>query len=75
MQFNITEKVTSNLVDLAAICGITLVKLPLILQATVAVGVGVTLIIKNFYDILKKKEELKQAKRDNEQSTRIIKKI
>ena len=75
MQFNITEKVTSNLVDLAAICGITLVKLPLILQATVAVGVGVTLIIKNFYDILKKKEELKKAKRDNEQSTRIIKKI
>jgi hypothetical protein len=75
MQFNITEKVTSNLVDLAAICGITLVKLPAILQATVAVGVGVTLIIKNFYDILKKKEELKLTKLENEKNLAHTKKV
>lgn len=75
MQFNITEKVTSNLVDLMAIWGITWVTLPNFLQALVAVGVGTTLIIKNTYDILKKREELKKARLENEKSNRIITEI
>ena len=73
--FHISEKVTSNLVDLAAICGITLVKLPVIIQALVAGLVGGTLVVKNVYDILNKREELKKAKHENEKNSRIITKI
>lgn len=78
MSLPISERVTSNLVDVAAICGITLVKLPTIVHALVALGVGLTLIVKNVFDILKKKEEYRHQKMINdkhEEDSRIITKI
>lgn len=71
--FSISEKVTSNLVDITAICGITLVKLPVIIQAIVAALVGGTLVIKNVYDILNKREDLRKKQIENEKDSRIIK--
>lgn len=73
--FHVSERVTSNLVDIAAICGITLVKLPVLVQAVVAALVGGTLVVKNVYDILNKREDLRKKQKENEEDSRIIKEI
>lgn len=75
MSISISERVTSNLVDLATICGITLVKLPVIIQAVVAGLVGGTLVVKNIYDILNKREDLRKKQLENEKDSRIITQI
>lgn len=70
LNFNITEKVSSNAIDAAAILGISLTSLDMYVKILIASLIGISLVVKNVYDILIRRKQLKKL--EDEQKIKII---
>jgi hypothetical protein len=74
MYIELSEKTHDTLIDLATIVGVGLASWGNTLHIMIASIVGITLIIKNIYDILIKRQEKRKLERENnEKDTHISK--
>lgn len=72
MYISISEKTSDTLIDLAAIIGVGLASWGNMIHIIIASLVGLTLIVKNFYDILIKREEKRKIKIENDKNQKSI---
>jgi hypothetical protein len=72
MQISISDKAVDTCVDLATIIGVGIAGWGNTVHVVIASLVGVTLIIKNFYDILIKREEKRRIQIENKKNEKNI---
>jgi hypothetical protein len=72
MNIDFSGKTHDTIVDVVTILGISVAGWGNLIHILIAALVGITLIVKNVYDILIKREERRKIKRENESNEKNI---